>query len=140
MSNFSRLKTLVSLEAGGLIALYNLTNRIDIGLGKKVADAIDKYIIARFDWELENYVENTQEEFLAIFDILKSRKALPEDVREQNALYFVFNNLANMPAIRNEISIVGKSTLNRLYWILLYILAAIVIFSLYASIGTEISC
>lgn len=137
MGNFSRLKTLISQEAGGLIAIYRLTALVDSELSKKIADLIDNYIIARFDWELENYVEKTDKEFFAIFDVLK--KVRPENKEEEDALYFIVNNLALLPAARSEIAIVGKSTLNRLYWGLLYALAFVVIVGLYGSIGAEIS-
>jgi len=129
MSNFLRLKTLISSETGGLFSVYKFADLIDGTLGEEVKEAIDKYIITGFDWELEDYVENTQKEFEKIYDILKKKKSLPDNDKEQQALDFLMNDLGNLPGIRNEISMVAKTTLNSLYWILLITLAALTIFA-----------
>jgi hypothetical protein len=129
MSNFLRLKTLISSETGGLFSVYKFADLIDENLGKEVKEAIDKYIIASFDWELEEYVEKTGKEFENIFDVLKKRKMLPDNRKEDQALNFLMNDLGSLPSIRNEISIVAKTTLNNLYWVLLIILAILTIFA-----------
>jgi len=137
MNNFTSLKSLVSQETGGLVALYRLVLMIDTKLGIKIGDTIEKYIIARFDWELENYIDNTGKEFYKIFDVLKEKNSAPEDIKEEDALYFVFNSLATLPGIRNEIAIVGKSTLNTVYWGLLNTLGLTVIIGIFGSVGGD---
>lgn len=129
MSNFLRLKTLVSSETGGLFSVYKFADLIDNSLGVEVKGAIDKYVIEGFNWELEDYVENTQKEFEKIYDILKKKKSSPENEKEQQALDFLMNDLGALPGIRNEICIVAKTTLNSLYWILLVTLAALTVFA-----------
>lgn len=133
LGNLSRLKTLVAQEVGTLITLHDFIKIINREMAQKVADAIDHYIIARFDWELENYVENTEKEFSNIFDALESKQVEAKDTRETQALYFAFNSELLITQIRKEIAIVTKSTLTRFYWLLLYLLGAIVVISLFIS-------
>jgi len=129
MSNFLRLKTLISSETGALFSVYKFADLIDDTLGDDVKEAIDKYVIAGFDWELEEYVENTHKEFEKIYDILKKKKSHPDDEKEELALDFLMNNLGTLPSIRNEISMVAKTTLNSLYWVLLITLAILTNFA-----------
>ncbi len=130
MSNFLRLKTLVASEMGGLYSVYKFASLIDEKLGEEVKQAIDKYVTTGFHWELNNYVENTHKEFDEIFDILKKRKTNPDNNKEEVALDFLMTDLGSLPAIRNEISLVAKTTLNKLYWILLIALGVLTIFAL----------
>jgi len=129
MANFLRLKTLISTEIGALYSIYKFSTLMSKSLGKEVKDAIDKYVTSSFDWELENYVENTQKEFEKISDIFASKNANPKGAKEQQILNSLMNNISILPATRNEISIVAKTTLNTLYWSLLIILAGLTVFA-----------
>ena len=74
MTNLSRLKTLVATETGALIAIYHIVKLSLPERIKQVREAIDRYIIKRFDYEISDYTEPTTEEFYAIFDCLKGAK------------------------------------------------------------------
>lgn len=129
MSNFLRLKTLICSETGGLFSLYKFAQLIDKSLGEQVKEAIDNYVIRSFDWELKDYVENTNKEFEMIYDVLNKKNSFPDNEKENLALDFLMSDLGSLPSIRNEISMVAKSTLNSLYWILLITLAFLTIFA-----------
>ncbi len=129
MANFLRLKTLISTEIGALYSIYRFSTLMNKGLGKEVREVIDRYVTASFDWELENYVENTQKEFEKITDLFSGKNANPKGAKEQQILNSLMNNISILPATRNEISIVAKTTLNTLYWSLLIILAGLTVFA-----------
>jgi len=139
LSNLSRLKTLVASECGILIAFHDFISIVNRELKEEVANLIDKYIIARFDWELENYVENTEKEFSDIFDVLESKKIDPKNDRTKSAINYCFNSEISLSQIRQEISIVSKSALNNFYWTLLVLLGGIVILTLFLSIEKTVT-
>jgi hypothetical protein len=130
MANFLRLKTLIATETGSLLSIYNLALAVKKDLGVRISDAIDRYVIASFDWELEEYVENTKKEFEDIVNVWSNSEVNIENKVQDYALQSLTNSMSSLPSLRNEITIVAKTTLNSLYWLLLILLAFITIFTL----------
>lgn len=137
MANYLRLKTLLSSETGVLFSMYRLSDVIDKSLSEDIANKIDKYIIAGFDWELDEYIENTQKEFSDILDVYKEKEMKLDSEKEHFALEFLTNNFSDLPSIRNEISVVAKTTLNKQYWTLLIVLGFLTILSV--MFGTDLT-
>lgn len=129
MANLSRLKTLVATETGALIAIYHI---VKLSLNSKlseVREAIDKYVIKRFDYEINTYTEPTTKEFFAIFDCLKDARAKSDG--EAAALNYVAEAMYYIPQARRETTIVGAKIVNGVSAALLYILSGIIVASLF---------
>jgi len=129
MGNLSRLKTLVAIETGALISIYyivklSLPDRLD-----DTRDAIDKYIVKRFEYEVHNYTEPTTKEFFAIFDVLKGAKGQSEG--EGTAIDYISEAMYYVPQARRELTIVGAKIVNRVSWIVLTILSIVIVFCLF---------
>jgi len=129
MTNLSRLKTLVATETGALIAIYHIVKLSLPERIKQVREAIDRYIIKRFDYEISDYTEPTTEEFYAIFDCLKGAKGKSDG--EAAAINYVAESMYYVAQARRETSIVGAKIVNGVSSTLLYILSGIIIVSLF---------
>ncbi|MBX4190832.1 hypothetical protein KW794_01970 [Candidatus Saccharibacteria bacterium] len=134
MSNLSRLKTLVATETGALIAIYHI---VKLSLPAKLdetREAIDKYIIKRFDYEISDYIEPTTKEFFDIFDVLKGAKGKSDG--EAAAINYVAEAMYYVAQSRREASIVGARIVNFVSSILLYVLSVIIVASLFVLRGS----
>ena len=129
MTNLSRLKTLVATETGALIAIYHITKLSLPEKTNQVREAIDRYVIKRFDYEIADYTEPTTEEFYAIFDCLKNAKGKSDG--ESAAINYIAEAMYYVAQARREISIVGVKIVNGVSSTLLYILSGIIIVSLF---------
>lgn len=129
MTNLSRLKTLVAIETGALIAMYNI---VALSLPQKLDEmraAIDCYLIKRFDYEVHQYVEPTTKEFFSIFDVLKGAQTKSEG--EAAALDYIAEGMYYVPQARREITIVGAKIVTGMSWILLNVLSLLIVFLLF---------
>jgi len=129
MTNLSRLKTLVAVETGALIAVYNivkmaLPERLD-----STRDAIDDYLIKRFDYEVHNYDEPTTAEFFAIFNVLKG--ANPKSAGETAALQYIAEGEYYVSQARRETTIVGARIVTPVSWFVLSVLSLVIIVCLF---------
>lgn len=130
MANLSRLKSLVATETGALIGIYHivklaLPERLD-----KTREAIDRYLIKRFDYEVENYTEPTTVEFFSIFDVLKGAKTKSEE-GEGAAINYIAEALYYVAQARRELTIVGAKVVNGASWLVLNVLSSVVVVSLF---------
>ncbi len=129
MTNLSRLKTLVATETGALIAVFNM---VKLALPKKVKmtrEAIDKYLIKRFDYEIDAYAEPTTKVFFDIFKVLKGGEG--KTGSEASTIGYIAEALYYVPQARREITVVGAKVVDSASWILLDILSLIIIISLF---------
>lgn len=129
MANLSRLKTLAATETGALVAIYrivklSLSERLD-----STVNAIDKYLIKRFDYEINNYALPTTNEFFAIFDVLKGAKAKSDG--EGAAINYIAEAMYYVTQARREMTIVGAKLLTGSSWFVLIILSSVIVISLF---------
>lgn len=140
MANLSRLKTLVATETGALIAVYRLVFLSLPQKANQVKEAIDRYLIKRFDYEIDEYVEPTTKEYFEIFDILKDAKTKSEG--EGAALNYVAEAMYYVAQARREISIVSAKIVSSESWLVLNVLSLIIVLSLFlmrdGSIGSSL--
>ncbi|MFN6992518.1 MAG: hypothetical protein ACK4MM_07355, partial [Fervidobacterium sp.] len=115
-SNLSRLKTLIAQECGILITLHNFISEFDPKIKERIGNLIDNYIIKRFDWELENYVENTEDDIENIYREIELKEITGGNEKQKQILYFCRQSRLSLSQIRQEISVVSKSILNKFYW------------------------
>lgn len=129
MANLSRLKTLVATETGALIAIYHI---VQLSLPQKIdetREAIDKYIIKRFDYEISDYIEPTTKEFFAIFNNLKGAKGKSDG--EAAAINYIAEAMYYVAQARRETSIVSAKIVYGVSSALLYVLSIIIVASLF---------
>ncbi len=129
MSNLSRLKTLTATETGALIAIHRIIALSVPNKKDQVEKAIDKYLIKRFDYEINEYTEPTTDEYFAIFDVLKGAET--ESGGQGAALNYVAEAMYYVAQARREITIVGARILTTASWMILSILSLIIVFSLF---------
>jgi len=129
MSNLSRLKTLTATETGALVAIHRIIALSLPDKLEKTEDAIDKYLIKRFDYEISDYTEPTTNEYFAIFDVLKGSDTKSEG--QGAALNYVAGAMYYIAQARREITIVGAKILTTASWLILSILSLIIVFSLF---------
>lgn len=129
MSNLSRLKTLTATETGALIATHRI---IKLSLPEKAdetAEAIDKYLIKRFDYEVNEYAKPTTNEYFAIFDVLKQADTKSEG--QGAALNYAAEAMYYVAQARREMTIVGARLLTGASWLILLVLSSVIVASLF---------
>lgn len=129
MANLSRLKTLTATETGALIAIHRITK---LALPDKVhfvEAAIDKYLIKRFDYEVDQYAKPTTDEYFAIFDILKGSDTKSEG--QGAALNYVAEAMYYIAQARREMTIAGAKLLTGASWLMLIILSLVIVVALF---------
>lgn len=125
MANLSRLKTLVATETGALIAVYNLVKLALPGKIDQVRDSIDRYIIKRFEYEVDTYTEPTTKEFFGIFDILKDAETNTQG--QGAALNYIAEAEYYVAQARREMTIVGAKVVSTISWLILITLSLIIV-------------
>jgi hypothetical protein len=126
LTNYFRLQTLMAEETTNLISICNYLFVLKPNLEKEMHEAIDKYLIATFDYELEHCIDYTEKEFENIISITK--KVPPRDTD----VYSNFlNAIENLYKTRQEIRLSSRRIMGIEHWITLGILAAMVISLLY---------
>lgn len=129
MTNLSRLKTLTATETGALIATHRI---IKLSLPDKVAEteeAIDKYLIKRFDYEVNEYAKPTTDEYFAIFNVLKDANTKSEG--QGAALNYAAEAMYYVAQARREMTIVGAKLLTPASWLILLTLSLVIVISLF---------
>ncbi len=129
MTNLSRLKTLVATETGALMAIYYMVKLSLPDRAEATREAIDHYLIKRFDYEVDEYVEPTNKEYFAIFDVLKGAKTKSNG--DEAAMTYVAEAMYYVSQARREITIVGAEIVSGSSWLVLNVLSLIIVFSLF---------
>ena len=129
MANLSRLKTLTATETGALVAIWRIVKLSLPERRKQVEDAIDTYLIKRFDYEVNSYALPTTNEFFAIFDVLKGAKAKSDG--EGAAINYIAEAMYYVAQARREMTIVGAKLLTASSWFVLIILSSVIVIALF---------
>lgn len=126
LTNYSRLQSLISEETASLIALRDKCQIIEPKIVKDVEDAIDNYLIANFDYELVDFVDNTWPEFNAI-------QKLTEKIKRDTDVYAsLMDTRENLLKNRQEITLTTRPIIGIESWTILIVLAFVNTFILYA--------
>ena len=131
MTNLARLKTLTASETGALIAIDKI---IELSLpekSKETKSKIDTYLVKRFQYEINDYVEPTTNEFYSIFDVLKGAKANSDG--EGAAINYVAEAMYYIAQARREITVAGAKIMTSASWLLMLILTTIILICLLLS-------
>lgn len=125
LSNFSQLKSLVAIENASLLSVFHLSQVIGGEFAQEVANRIEIYLKKAIDVPLSKHLPETNKEFFAIFEPLKSVK--PEGDAQLASLNYINEGLYYIPQSRNQIAQVAPRDVDPPEWAILIVLAVILI-------------
>jgi len=137
MSNLSRLKTLVASETGALIAVFHIVQMSLPDRLESTREAIDTYLIKRFEYEVQNYTEPTEGDFFKIFEVLKG--AEPKSTGDSSAVNYIAEAEYYISQARRELTIVGAKIVTSVSWLVLIVLSMVIIVCLFLIQGTTLA-
>lgn len=129
-TDYNSVKKLVGDETAAWITIHQSVSVYDKSLGDKLMLLIDEYIRRAFDFEIIEYTKNTFPEFEKI------RKFVAElpIKQEMSSIYEqIDNTLGEITDHRQQMFILGAKTLSAYQWLVLLVLAATFIVSLYGA-------
>jgi len=113
-TNYLRLQCLIAQEDGTIISLYNLCKIVSPSACENVAEAIDEYVIAALDHELEHYINNTKGEFEKMY---QTAAAVRPESEVGMAVFQNFQTSLNaLFPTRDEINLVTRRLMHGLHW------------------------
>lgn len=128
-TNYLQLQSLVAAENSGWSTIFNLGVLLDPRARKRLADAIDLYVIATLNFELIDYVEKTVPAFARVISVLDSVRPKQKDF---SALIQNFHDeKAQMVEARQEIPLAARRIVTLKHWIVIGSLAALVVILLF---------
>lgn len=133
LTNYSNLQSLISSETAGLISLSHFVKFSEPSLGKEVNESIDSYVIKAFDYEISDYIDETESEFGKIMEIAYKVKN-----KDTNLFVGMVSSISDLIKCRQEISLAGRKIMNLSSWIVIAILTIINISLLYSIRSSEI--
>jgi|GEM_PF-1711279 len=129
MSNLSRLKTLTATETGGLVGVWRIVKLSLPERLEQTTEAMDRYLIKRFDYEIHEYALPTTNEFFAIFDVLKGANGKSEG--ESAAINYIAEAMYYLAQARREMTLAGAKLLTTSTWFVLIVLSLVILISLF---------
>ncbi len=135
LTRYAKYRELLTNETGSLIALYKYAKTIDEKYAKKIADAIEKYLIKSFEHEVYEYHEKTEDEFYHIFNQIREYQVTKEQEQIKNTM---FSMIRDMLKDREELFLLGKDKITLGLKTVLYTLSGVIVFSLFLTRSSEI--
>ncbi len=123
-SNHLRMQSLIADEDAGLIEIYNLSKLISPSAAERVADAIDKYMIASLDHDLLTYAANTTTELKEIMDAVD--EVMPKNDRGLSLFQNLHNRKNSLHTIVQETRLTAKTIVGFRHWLILILLAVLI--------------
>ncbi len=123
-TNYFRLQLLISQSNARFVSLYGLARLTSPSQAPKLAEAIDRYMIATLDYDLLNYAEATEDEFR---DVIDQTDRLRPEPRGHESL---FGNLHGIKTglfeIHQEIMVATQTVVGGRHWLILVTLAMMI--------------
>lgn len=126
--DYNSVKNVLSDETGGLISLYQTVLVYDRPSAEKLDSLIDEYIRRQFDYEIMDYTKNTIPEFEKIKKVIQG---LPVKQDQSSVYQGIISTLDLVIGTRQKMIVLGTKSLSKFQWGVLWLLAALVIVSLY---------
>lgn len=125
-SNYLRMQTLIADLNAALIGVFENAQKISVAGSKKVADAVDQYMISSLDYQyLESYKKDDLKEIVDAVHLIKPKTTVghnlyPYLIEGKNALY----------RIHQELSLASQAVVSRNHWFILLTLSLVIAFLL----------
>lgn len=127
-TDYNSVKNILASETAGWISLHQNISIYDKQLADKFSRLVDAYVRRAFDYEIIDYAKGTHVEFEAL-------KRMVRDIPLKNELSSVYEKIRDvMDEIiksRQQLTVLGAKTLSPFQWFVLFILATLLVFSLY---------
>ncbi len=135
LTRYSRYRELLTNETGSLITLYQYAKTIDDKYAKKIADAIEKYLLKSFQYEVYEYHEKTEPEFYNIFNQIREYRTSKKNEQMENQMFAM---MRDMLKDREELFLLGKDRIT--FWLktTLYMLSGAILLSLFLTRSPEL--
>lgn len=127
-TDYNTLKNLIGQETAGLIELHGLVAQYDPAAANTLEKLIDTYLRRAFDYEIIDYPRETIYEFNEVREFVQK---LPFKERLSSLYQEISSSLREIIGARQQLIVLGTKTLSGFQWMILFILAALVIASLY---------
>lgn len=125
---YDMVQELLAEEDAHWLTFYKTAAFFDNGFRAKLADLLDEYYVRAFDSDTLYFYKQTAPTFLKIYDAFAQAKVVDPD---RNALEPMIDILMQLEERRNKISVRALEKVRLGQWTMLFILAAIILFSLY---------
>ncbi len=129
-TNYLRLQSLIADEDSALIGIFNLAKAIQSTSVAKMREVIDQYVIAALDFELVDYVGKTEKQFSSVLFAIDELS--PRNAKGMELIGNIYDKRSEVVRARQEIAFVARRIVTRLHWVVLFFLAALLIFLLFA--------
>ncbi|MEK7109371.1 MAG: hypothetical protein AAB919_02955 [Patescibacteria group bacterium] len=126
-TNYLNLQSLLAEEEGGLIILHNLAKLVDEPGAGRIAESIDRYLVASFDFELKGYVEGTRDEFARVAKEVDSIDPPAATPRQEAALSYLQETKSSLFKTRQSIMLASSHIVQTLHWLILSALSVSVV-------------
>lgn len=127
-TDYNSVKNILASETAGWISLHQNISIYDKQLSDKFSQLVDAYVRRAFDYEIIDYAKSTHVEFEAL-------KRMIHDIPFKNELSSVYEQIRDvMDEIiisRQQLTVLGAKTLSPFQWFVLFILAILLVVSLY---------
>lgn len=134
-TDYNSVKNILASETAGWISLHQNISIYDKQLADKFSRLVDVYVRRAFDYEIIDYAKGTHVEFEAL-------ERMVRDIPLKNELSSVYEKIRDvMDEIiksRQQLTVLGAKTLSPFQWVVLFVLATLLIFSLYGLRSGEI--
>ncbi|MCR4285095.1 MAG: hypothetical protein NUV97_03580 [archaeon] len=134
-SRYDNIREYLSTEDALWLSVYELSKTVGGNFQKKMRSLIDEYYVLCYDYEDQNYYKPTQKVFLQIYNIVnelykktfKTKGKRPADT----SLSRIYVYLGGIEEVRNKTSVLLEEKVTNGKWVVLFLLSAIIIFSVY---------
>lgn len=127
-SRYDQIRSQVAQENANLLSLYKTSQSYGDDFAKKIGNHIDQYYICAYDYTLSSYnYKETGINYLKIWDeVTKIKK-----YRNESAYQSLLSCLYAIEINRNSASTISQEKLNAGHWTILFMLSAIILFSIF---------
>ncbi len=121
-SNYLRMQTLIAELNATLMAVYETAKQISRAGAKKVANAIDAFMIASLDYQfLEYYGKDDLKDIISAMDLLKPKTDVAKNLHP-----YLVNEKKSLYQTHQELSLTAKPVVSGTHWFILIVLSLII--------------
>ncbi len=121
-ANYLDFQARLAEEGEALIMIFSFGRLVQPGAARKLADAIDRYLIATLDFSLTEYVQKTETEFEALMGTVDGLEPKKNDARGESALDHVYDEKSGLLKARSAISFTAPRVTTAVHWLVIILL------------------
>lgn len=129
-SRYDNIRSWIAQEDALMFSLYRTTNLIDKRLAKQLANVMESYYIVAYDFSLandQNAYKATAIPFQQMWELVRK----VDRKKDGSSFQTLVDHLTNIEQNRNQASVVSQETMRASSWVLLLVLTAIILVSVF---------